>query len=158
MTLVVANLTEVSSHIRLGPPKSKASKRTVIMPEFLVEELAQHLAQYRDPDGWVFPASQGGPVRRTNFRRRFWLPAVRASVGGPLRFHDLRHTHAALLIAQGVHVKVLQDRLGHASITTTARHIRTSDVRTGRGSGGIPPPSVRFLACEPPPRARHQVP
>lgn len=44
---------------------------------------------------------------------------MRASVGEPLRFHDLRHTHAALLIAQGVHVKVLRDRLGHASITTT---------------------------------------
>jgi integrase len=47
------------------------------------------------------------------------LPAVQASVGEPLRFHDLRHTHAALLIAQGVHPKVVQDRLGHASITTT---------------------------------------
>jgi integrase len=36
-----------------------------------------------------------------------------------LRFHDLRHSHAAMLIAQGVHPKVLQDRLGHASINTT---------------------------------------
>lgn len=116
---VVEALTEVSGKIRLGPPKSKASKRTVTMPEFLVEELAQHLAQYLDPDGWVFSAPHGGPVRRTNFRRRFWMPAVRTSVGEPMRSHDLRHTHAALLIAQGVHVKVLQDRLGHASITTT---------------------------------------
>ena len=116
---VVDNLTEVSGQIRLGPPKSKASRRTVTMPAFLVEELAQHLAQYRDPDGWVFSAPQGGLVRRTNFRRRFWLPAVRTWVGEPMRFHDLRHSHAALLIAEGVHPKVLQDRLGHASITTT---------------------------------------
>lgn len=116
---VVEALTEVSGKVRLGPPKSKASKRTVTLPEFLVEELAQHLAQYRDPDGWVFSAPQGGPVRRTNYRRRFWMPAGPASVGEPLRFHDLRHTRAALLIAQGVHAKVLQDRLGHASITTT---------------------------------------
>ncbi|MDF1597099.1 MAG: tyrosine-type recombinase/integrase [Acidimicrobiia bacterium] len=116
---VVETLTEVKGQVRLGPPKSKASRRTVTMPAFLVEEFAQHLAQYRDPDDWVFSSPQGGPVRRTNFRRRFWLPAVRASVGEPLRFHDLRHSHAALLIAQGVHPKVLQDRLGHASITTT---------------------------------------
>ena len=47
------------------------------------------------------------------------MPAVHASVGEPMRSHDLRHTYAALLIAQGVHAKVLQDRLGHASITTT---------------------------------------
>ncbi len=40
-------------------------------------------------------------------------------VSEPFRFHDLRHSHAAMLIAHGVHPKVLQDRLGHASITTT---------------------------------------
>ena len=116
---VVEALTEVKGQIRLGPPKSKASRRTVTMPTFLVDELAQHLARYHDPDGWVFSSPQGGPIRRTNFRRRFWIPAVRASVGEPLRLHDLRHSHAAMLIAQGVHPKVLEDRLGHASITTT---------------------------------------
>jgi integrase len=116
---VVETLTEVKGQIGIGPPKSKASRRTVTMPAFLVDELAQHLAAYRDPEGWVFSSPQGGPVRRTNFRRRFWIPAIRASVGEPMRFHDLRHSHAALLVAQGVHPKVLQDRLGHASITTT---------------------------------------
>ncbi|HLA81454.1 MAG TPA: tyrosine-type recombinase/integrase [Thermoleophilia bacterium] len=116
---VVGALSEVKGQVRLGPPKSKASRRTVAMPDFLVEELARHLAQYGDPDGWAFSSPQGGPVRRTNFRRWFWLPAVQTSVGDPLRFHELRHSHAALLIAEGVHPKVLQDRLGHASITTT---------------------------------------
>ena len=58
-------------------------------------------------------------MRRTNFRRRTWLPAVRASIGEPLRFHDLRHTHAAMLIAQGEHPKVIQLRLGHSSIQVT---------------------------------------
>ncbi len=116
---VVENLTEVNGQVWLGPPKSKASRRTVTMPAFLVEELAQHLAQYRGSEEWVFSSPLGGPVRRTNFRRRVWLPAVQASVSAPLRFHDLRHTHAAILIAQSVHPKVLQERLGHASITTT---------------------------------------
>lgn len=58
-------------------------------------------------------------MRRTNFRRRVWLPAVRSSVGEPFRFHDLRHTHAAMLIAQGEHPKVIQLRLGHSSIQVT---------------------------------------
>lgn len=47
------------------------------------------------------------------------MPAVRASVGEPLRVHDLRHTHAAMLIAQGEHPKVIQNRLGHSSIKVT---------------------------------------
>ena len=61
----------------------------------------------------------GGPIRRTNFRRRIWKPAVKALVGEPCTFHDLRHSHAAILIAQGEHPKVIQERLGHASIKTT---------------------------------------
>lgn len=44
---------------------------------------------------------------------------MKASVGEPLRFHDLRHTHAAILIAQGEHPKVIQLRLGHSSIQVT---------------------------------------
>ena len=59
-----------------------------------------------------------GAIQR-NFRRRVWQPAVAASVGEPCRFHDLRHSHAALLIAQGEHPKVIQGRLGQASIKTT---------------------------------------
>ena len=47
------------------------------------------------------------------------MPAVRGSVGEPVRFHDLRLSHVAALIAQGEHPKVIQSRLGHASITTT---------------------------------------
>lgn len=68
---------------------------------------------------FVFGSPDGGPLRRTNWRRRFWVPAVAASVGDPMRFHDLRHTHAALLVAAGEHPKVIQQRLGHASISTT---------------------------------------
>ena len=69
------------------------------VPSFVVEELAQHLAAHADGTGLMFNAPSGGPIRRTNFRRRIWLPAVRVSVGEPCTFHDLRHTHAALLIA-----------------------------------------------------------
>jgi integrase len=70
-------------------------------------------------DGLVFTAPTGGPLRRNNFRRRVWIPAVTQSVGQPFTFHGLRHSHAALLIAAGQHPKLIQERLGHASITTT---------------------------------------
>jgi integrase len=55
-----------------------------------------------------------------NFRRRFWTPAVSSARLDPApTFHDLRHTSAALAIAEGAHPKAIQARMGHASITTT---------------------------------------
>jgi integrase len=113
-------LSEVRGEVRLAPPKTAAARRQVALPQFLAEELAAHLAAWPPgADGFVFTAPQGGPLLRRNFRRREWLPAVRASVGEPMRFHDLRHTHAAMLIAQGEHPKVIQNRLGHSSIKVT---------------------------------------
>ncbi len=116
---VEESLAEVRGEFIFKAPKSDAARRTVSLPSFIVEELAQHLAKYADDSGLVFGAPEGGPIRRTNFQRRAWLPAVRASVGEPFTFHGLRHSHAALLIAQGEHPKVIQERLGHASIKTT---------------------------------------
>ncbi len=68
---------------------------------------------------FVFSTVEGHPLRRNNFRRRYWLTAVKEAGLTPLRFHDLRHTCASLLIAEGAHAKEIQIRLGHASITTT---------------------------------------
>ncbi len=116
---VEETLQEVSGEFHLGEPKSRASRRSVALPEFLCGVLDRHLADFPDPSGLVFTAPRGGPIHRVNFRRRVWLPAVDDSVGRPCRFHDLRHTHAAILIREGVHAKVIQERLGHSSITTT---------------------------------------
>ena len=54
-----------------------------------------------------------------NFSRRDWVRALRRSKLQRIRFHDLRHTYASLLIAQGAHPKYIQVQLGHASIQTT---------------------------------------
>ena len=96
----------------------------VTIPAFLADELGQHLgALTRPPAGadLVFPSPSGGHLRRTNFGRRLWAPAVRAAtIEPPPTFHHLRHTAAALAIAEGAHPKAIQARLGHASITTTS--------------------------------------
>ena len=110
-------LVEVSGRLHVEEPKTPAARRTVAIPAWLGEELAFHLAGTEAL--YVFTAPRGGPLRRSGFRDRVWVPAtVWAGLGG-LRFHDLRHTHAAILIAEGVHPKVIQARLGHASISTT---------------------------------------
>jgi integrase len=117
---VVETLSEVGGHISSGPPKTAASRRQVSLPRYLVEHLRKHMGTYGPGDNnRVFTAPMGGPLRRTLFRRRVWLPAVNESVGQPCRFHDLRHSHVALLIAEGTHPKIIQARLGHASIGTT---------------------------------------
>ncbi|HUP14654.1 MAG TPA: site-specific integrase [Acidimicrobiia bacterium] len=120
-SLTVAEaLSEVRGQVRLAAPKTAAARRQVALPKFLADELSTHMAVWPlGADGFVFTAPQGGPLLRRNFRRRAWLPAVQASVGEPMRFHDLRHTHAAMLIAQGEHPKVIQNRLGHSSIKVT---------------------------------------
>ena len=117
---VSATASTVRGRIIFGPPKTPASRRQVSLPSQLVDVLTTHLREHGPgDDGLVFSAPGGGVLRRANFGRRDWHPAVDASVGRPCRFHDLRHSHAALMIAEGVHPKVLQERLGHTSITTT---------------------------------------
>jgi integrase len=98
--------------------KSRASYRTLSVPPFLVDILNRHLASAPACD-YVFTTSKGRLLSRSSFRENYWLPAVKSAGLAPLRFHDLRHSHATLLIAAGAHPKSVQARLGHASITTT---------------------------------------
>jgi integrase len=115
---IVRSLSEVNGHIYFGEPKTRAARRRVTLPAWLTRSLEQHLEEWPPPDeGLVFTSPGGGALRRS-FRRRYWKPAVRDSVGEPMRFHDLRHSHVALLIEQGTHPAVIAARLGHTSVKT----------------------------------------
>jgi len=83
--------------------------------------VGEHIARYASPEGWRFPSPDGGPLRPNNFRKRVFHPAVRNAGLAALRVHDLRHTCAALLVAQGAHALEIADRLGHASPVVTMR-------------------------------------
>jgi integrase len=120
---VAEALKEVGGRLVLGPPKTH-ERRTLSLPRFLSEMLSEHLAALpggSGPDDLVFPAPKGGPTRHHLFYRRHFKPAVRRTLPhkSGLRFHDLRHTCASLLIAQGAHPKLIQARLGHSSIQIT---------------------------------------
>jgi integrase len=124
---------ELNGTVTFGPPKTAAARRTISIGQTLTGILTAHLDEYGPGSNVtplptdrvsrvshvVFVSPEGGPLRLTNLRRRQWRQAVIGSVGAPMRIHDLRHTHAALSIAQGVHPRVLQERLGHRDITTT---------------------------------------
>jgi integrase len=117
---VVEQLTEVGAVLDFGPPKTKAGRRAVGLPSFLVEMLDEHLRRPQVADaGLVFPDEAARPLRRSHFWHRPWGPAVVEADLVGVRFHDLRHTCVALLIASGAHPKAVQTQLGHASITVT---------------------------------------
>ena len=84
----------------------------------------QLLARTPNQLGLVFPTPGGVVWRKDNFMARVFRPAVRRANLAPLRFHELRfhdlpHTYAALMIAAGAHPKLLQAQLGPASINVT---------------------------------------
>lgn len=103
----------------LGTPKTQRSRRTVSLPQGVVEALAP-LIEGRAPDDLVFVNGRGNPVRPQAFHTNVWAPAIDgAGLARRPRIHDLRHSHASWLIAAGVHLGVISRRLGHEDIRTT---------------------------------------
>ena len=119
MVEVAEIVTEVGGRLRVGPPKTRASRRIVGLPLAVVDELAAHLATPAPPDAFVFTAPKGGPLRVIAFRARIWRPATRTAGLDGLRIHDLRHTAVALWIAAGANPKEVAARAGHTSVSFT---------------------------------------
>jgi integrase len=109
-------------------PKMQKSRRVDLSPETVnlprvhrlhqVEERLRAGAAYTE-HGLVFQTALGTPIDPSNLRRA-WRAIVKRSGIGHVRYHDLRHTHASLMLKQGTHLKVVLERLGHASIAITA--------------------------------------
>ena len=137
---VSRTLTEVSGRIEFGPPKTAGSRRVVTLPDEIrhalglhsehqetrIEELRERSPSEKvsptvhDTDPLLFTTSRGSPISRTRFRNRVWERAVSFLELKPRpTFHDLRHSHAAWLIAAKIPDKWIQVRMGHSSIRTT---------------------------------------
>lgn len=116
---VVQAYVDEKGVLHLDTPKNH-ERRSVPLPRFLLAELAAHI-NGRTPDQLLFTAPQGGPLRISNFRSRFFDRAVRAAELGHLHLtpHKLRHSAASLAIASGADVNVIQTMLGHKSATLT---------------------------------------
>lgn len=105
---------------RFTTPKSKRSRRAIVLSPKLKEALEIHRLQCPvSPHDLVFCTPKGMPLQYRNLIRREFEPALTRAGLRKIRFHDLRHTYTALLIAQGAHAKFIQSQLGHASIQTT---------------------------------------
>jgi len=100
--------------------KTKTSNRKIDLGPAMMKELKKwKLACPASKLDLIFPNEAGKPVNHNNFVSRYFTPALKEAKIGKMRFHDLRHTYASLLIEQGENIKYIQSQLGHSSPTVT---------------------------------------
>jgi integrase len=115
--------------LRVRGTKTARSRRTVQLSQTALDALTRHLTRQlgeidRAGNAWrenglVFATEIGTPLNRHNLTQRSFRPLL-AKAGLPqIRFHDLRHTCATLLLSKGVHAKYVQELLGHSTIAIT---------------------------------------
>jgi integrase len=119
---------EEGDRVVLKSPKTTGSRRTIELPAIAVDALKDHQRRQNDAkreageewreDGYVFTSRVGTPLDCGNVLHRFQDLCEKNALP-KIRFYDLRHTHASLLIAEGVHAKKIAERLGHSSIKLT---------------------------------------
>jgi integrase len=73
---------------------------------------------YRNTPGYVFTDALGNPLDSDRVSKAF-AKVVRQAMLPHIRFHDLRHCHASLLLAEGTNIKAISERLGHSKVSTT---------------------------------------
>jgi len=123
------SLQRVGGKYQLVEPKTNRSRRTIKLPQLCVDALLAHKERQENErtilgDAWenwnlLFALEDGSPLSRSSVTHRF--QRVLADAGIPRhRFHDLRHTCATLLLAQGVALRVVMETLGHSQMSTTA--------------------------------------
>lgn len=129
--VVRQTLQRIDGKYQYLPPKTTKSRRTIPLPVLVVQALRRHrtrqleerlrLGQKWDDRGLVFTGERGQPLYGPNVTRQF--QGILEAAGLPhMRFHDLRHSCASLLLAQGVPLSTIQEVLGHSS------HAFTRDV------------------------------
>jgi hypothetical protein len=97
----------------------------------IAPDLAWHMVTFAAPggDGLVFTSPGGKPLRHSNFRRRVWLPALRAAGLPPIHVHDLRHTGNTMAADAGANLRELMDRMGHSTTRAAMVYLHGSDKR-----------------------------
>ena len=116
-------LNEVNGRLKMKEPKTKSSRRRIDLPRKTVEALRKHrqrmISEGLGDNPFVFTNEHGKWWRRSHFHDQCFKPLLKKADLPNIRFHDLRHTSATLLLKDNVHPKVVQERLGHAQISIT---------------------------------------
>jgi integrase len=123
------SLAERGTTLRFKEPKSEAGRRSIAIAPATCALLAS-LRGARGPGDLVFSDRKGGPLRKSNFFQRVWKPLLQQAGLAGIRFHDLRHTSASWLLSEGVSIRAVAARLGHANPAITLRvyaHVMPAD-------------------------------
>jgi len=105
---------------RFFETKTKGSNRRIDLAPTVITDLKKwKLASGRNELGLVFCNEAGNPIDHHNLVNRNFFPALKAANLPKVRFHDLRHSYASILIEQGENLKYIQSQLGHSSPTVT---------------------------------------
>lgn len=125
---VVAGMSFIAGVAVFAAPKTATGRRRISLSETAVAALRAHKVRQAEQrlqtPGWqdldlVFCTATGGPVRKDAVVRRGLYPLLAVHGLPRVRFHDLRHTAATLLLEQGVHPKIVSEMLGHTTISMT---------------------------------------
>ena len=118
---VVETASFVSGKLNVGPPKTKASIRTIPVPAPVAEVLEAHLSNLGlSGQDVVFPGPGGGHIRMNNWQRRHWFPALEAAGFESIAMHQLRHTGITRWVQSGLDLVTVARRAGHESVRTVA--------------------------------------
>jgi integrase len=122
-------LTKTGKVYAIGEPKTRNSRRVIRLTAAAVGALRTHLSRQLEemermgslyqPGGLVFATEAGTIINPSNLRNRSLKPLLKAAGLRPVRFHDLRHTCATLLLSKNVNPKIVSEMLGHASVSIT---------------------------------------
>lgn len=125
---VVEGLEQTKEGLRFKAPKNERA-RAVKLPAFAVDELRRlkrsqaetllELGVRQTGETLVCCREDGEPLQPTSLTHQFTYLMKRLKELPQVRFHDLRHSHATQLLVEGVHPKVVQERLGHSTIAIT---------------------------------------
>jgi integrase len=122
----------------LSPLKTRASRRVVPADDLVLNAVTAHMQRWAPGPGQLLITNRlGRPVQRNSFGFCWRAAVSEAGLAEGTRFHDLRHFYASTLIAAGLHPKVIQERLGHATIAETMDtygHLFPDTSEQGRGA------------------------
>jgi integrase len=113
----------------VSEPKSPTSRRCVHLPQLAIEALHRHAQKKsvirqrgnrsKQTPEWVFCDDEGTPLQAARLIRQSFHPLLDKAALPRIRFHDLRHSTATLLLTLGTHPKIVQELLGHSQIFVT---------------------------------------
>ena len=124
--MVVQTLQLVNGKLMLLEPKTQKSRRMIVLPDFVRDALKMHLVRREGlskgpswkESGLVFTTDIGTPIFPRNLVRHFKSKLKEAGLP-EIRFHDLRHSVASLLLQKNIHPKLVSELLGHSNVNLT---------------------------------------